>query len=103
MKPRLIEGLTLVQDRLKTYIIPLIVEQTDNDANVVAAVLALAQQRKTFTGQSRHELLQVIIAALRTIPCQESVELLEEMRDEYQRRRGSRAACAAYRRGVEGY
>jgi hypothetical protein len=83
MKPRLIEGLSLVHDRLKTYIIPLIVEQTQNDANVVAAVLALAQQRKTFTGQSRHELLQVIIAALRTMVCQESVVLLEEMRDEY--------------------
>ncbi len=83
MTPRLLEGLEVVQDRLKTHILRLLVEQSASDERVKAALLEFAEQRRKDVFPASHELLFAVIAALKKFPCRESIIQLEKMQDEY--------------------
>lgn len=83
MKQRLIEGLNIVQDRLKTYILRLLVEPADNDENVLSAIIAMADGRTTFSDDSEYELALAITAALKAFPCERTINQLKKMHDEY--------------------
>ncbi len=89
MRPRLIKALEFVHNHLKIHILRLLVEKEDNDKGVLVALLELAEKRKSFFGQSGHDLLLAIIVALKAFPCRESVVELEKMRHEYKKIRGT--------------
>ncbi|MGB3224772.1 MAG: cyclic nucleotide-binding domain-containing protein [Desulforhopalus sp.] len=82
MKQRLIEGLSIVHDRLKIYILRLLVEPADNDENVLSAVLEMADRKSTFPEDSKEDLLLAITAALKAFPCERAIEQLKKMQDE---------------------
>ena len=65
MKPRLLEGLSLVQDRLKTYILRLLVEQSKMMKKWWQQCLLLHNRERPSLVNPSHELLQAIIAALK--------------------------------------
>ncbi len=87
MKNRLVEGLQTVHDRLKVFIIRVLVEQPDTDEEVFEAILQLARSTISLSSQSSHELLFALVAALQIFPCRESIEQLRQMREEQQNRR----------------
>ncbi len=89
MTQRLLEGLALVQDRLKIHILRLLVEHSDNDEKVKLTLLQLAQQRTTDFSPSSQELLFAVIAAIKEFPCRESIVQLEKMQDEYTNKKGA--------------
>ena len=88
-KSRLLEGFGVVHDRLKIYILRLLIEQSENDEAVKTALLDLAAQRTKDPSQPGFELLFAIIAALKKFPCTESIALLEKMQAEYKNRKGT--------------
>lgn len=87
MKDRLFEGLHTVHDRLKIFIIRLLVEQPDDDQRVLDAILELVQNNNFFSRRSGHEILYALIAALKTFPCRKSIEQLQKMRDEQEKQK----------------
>jgi hypothetical protein len=89
MIPRLLKSLDFVNDSMKIHMLRLLVEQGSNDKNVFPALLELAGKRRTFTGQSGHELLHAVIVALKSFPYRESVFELEKMQHEYKKERGT--------------
>lgn len=89
MKNRLLEGLHTVHERLKAVIILLLVEQTDNDQEVVAAILDLARKGNVLLAESNTELLFALIAALQIFSSRESIGQLQTMRDELQKQKNS--------------
>lgn len=82
MRQRLIEGLNIVHDRLKIYILRLLVEPEDNDESVLSAILELAGRRTSFPEDSEYDLSLAITAALKAFPCERTIEQLKKMRDE---------------------
>ncbi len=89
MTPRLLEGLTLVHDRLKIHILRLLVEHPDNDEQVKLALLQLAQQLTKDFSPADLELSFAVIAAIKEFPCRESIVQLEKMQDAYTNKKGA--------------
>jgi hypothetical protein len=89
MKPRLIKGLSSVEDRLKIHILRLLVEKEDNDQDVLEAILDLSKKRINYSRQSGHDLQHAFIEALKKFPCTKSIVQLEEMRDVFSREQGT--------------
>lgn len=88
-KTRLLEGFSVVHDRLKIYILRLLIEQSDNDETVKTALLDLAAKRTKDPLQAGYELLFAIIAALKRFPCTESIFQLEKMQAEFKNKKGT--------------
>ncbi|MCP4343257.1 MAG: cyclic nucleotide-binding domain-containing protein [Desulfobulbaceae bacterium] len=89
MKPRLIKGLSSVEDRLKIHILRLLVEKEDNDQDVLEAILDLIKKRISYSRQSGHDLQHAFIEALKKFPCTKSIVQLEEMGDVFSRQKGT--------------
>lgn len=89
MQSRLLDGLGLAHDRLKIYIIRLLLEEDDNDGNVLATLLELAGNKANFSGQFGLDLLRAVIEALKNFPCRQSVEQLRKMQGDYTGQQGT--------------
>jgi hypothetical protein len=89
MQSRLIDGLGLVSDRLKIYIIRLLLKEGDEDGKILAALLELAGDRANFSGQFGLHLFRALIEALKKFPCEESVEQLKIIKTAYSRQQGA--------------
>ncbi len=83
MKQRLVEGLNIVHDRLKSHILRLLVELADNDENVLSAILEMSDSRTSFPEGSDHDLSLAIIAALKAFPCEKTIKQLKKMQGEF--------------------
>lgn len=83
MQSRLLDGLGVVNNRLKTFIIRMLIEQDDNDGKVLAALLELAKRKTNFSGRLDIDLLRALTEALKNFPCRETIEQLKKMRDAY--------------------
>lgn len=81
MKQRLIEGLNIVHDRLKIYILRLLVEPADNDESVLSAIFELSDRMTSFPEESEYDLPLAITAALKAFPCDRTIEQLKKMQD----------------------
>ncbi len=80
---RLLDGLGLAHDRLKIYIIRLLLEEDDKDGSVLAALLELSGGKANFSGQFGLDVLRALIEALKKFPCRQSVEQLKKMQRDY--------------------
>jgi len=89
MQSRLLDGLGLVHNRLKIFLIRLLLEQDDNDGKVLDALLELAKRETNFSGQSGLDLLRALTEALKKIPCRQSVEQLKKMQAAYTGQHGA--------------
>ncbi len=83
MQSRLLDGLGVVHNRLKIFIIRLLLEQDDNNEKVLGALLELAKRETNFSGQSGLDLLRAVTEALKKFPCRQSVEQLKKMQDAF--------------------
>lgn len=86
---RLLAALKLVHDRLKIYVLRLLVEQAEDDKDILPAILELAQEGIVHTVQSGYDLLLAIVAALKNYPCRRGIDLLEKMQVAYMGQNGT--------------
>ena len=81
---RLIDGLAVVNDRLKIQVIRLLLLEKSDQEQILAAFIELIGKRKTFSIRSGNELLSALVVALRSFPGRQSVDLLLKIRGEYE-------------------
>lgn len=79
----LINALGLVGERLKIHVLRLLIDQEFKNEDTFAAIRDLANQRGSFSASIGVELLSAIITSLKCFPCDESVQILREMREDY--------------------
>lgn len=88
-KERLLKALHIIKDRLKIYVIRLLLGQHSADGEVLEAICTLAGKRKTFSVHSGFDLIIVIIAALKEFPTKKSIDVLNEIEKDYREVPGS--------------
>lgn len=100
-KKRLIDGLSLVGDRMKIYIIRLLEKDYGQDEEVFEALTRLAGLRYTFSVHSGVELLVAIVTALKSFPGVQSIDLLCAIDDDYKKIEGSEDIISAIREALK--
>ncbi len=88
-KERLLNALVLIKDRLKIYVIRLLLGQHPADTEVSNAICILADKRKTFSAHSGFDLIIAIIAALKEFPTRKSIDVLTDIDNDYRKVPGS--------------
>lgn len=81
----LIDALSSVGERLKIHVLRLLAEQDSRNEDTFNAIRDVANMRGSFSASTGTELLSAIITSLKFFPCQNSVQLLEEMKTDYSR------------------
>ncbi|MBU1565879.1 MAG: cyclic nucleotide-binding domain-containing protein [Proteobacteria bacterium] len=86
---RLLQGLKIVNDDLKVFIIQILVENATRDETVLRALSELIENINSLKSRSRNRLASAAIAALKSFPCIKSVEILRNLKFEYGKLQGS--------------
>ncbi len=82
---RLTNALGTVNERLKLYILRMLIDKGETDEELYRALKQLAAKRSTFSFSAGTELLSSILTALKMFPSRETVRLLLEMKSDYMR------------------
>lgn len=83
LKLRLIEALREVDENLKLHVLRLLSELEERDEDVFKAISQLVQKRASFSARSGFQLLVALITALKAFPTRDTIDLLEDIRLEY--------------------
>ncbi len=83
LKNRLLDGLVLVHDDLKIYVLQLLVQYAARDEMVISALYNFIETRDTFSPRSKNKLIGAAIAAVKAFPCIKSIEILRNLQDDY--------------------
>lgn len=82
-RTRLIDAMLLVNERLKLYILRVLLEEQTQDHDLYEGLKALIEQRATFSYSVGTQLLSSIITSLKKYPSIETVGILHQMREDY--------------------
>lgn len=80
---RLLDGLERVDDDLKGHIIQFLVENFGSNKKVFEALCKFVEGRNTLSTRSKSRLVGSAVAALRSFPCNKSIEILLRLEGEY--------------------
>ncbi|MDK9707878.1 MAG: cyclic nucleotide-binding domain-containing protein [Desulforhopalus sp.] len=89
MVDRLLDGLERVDDDLKGHIIQFLVENFGSNKKVFAALCRVTDGRNILSTRSKSRLVGAVVAALRSFPCNKSIEILLRLQSEYGKSPGS--------------
>lgn len=84
----LINALSFVGERLKIHVLRLLTEQDVKNEDTFNAIRDLADMRGSFSASIGTELLSAIITSLKSFPYTDSVNLLQDMKNDYSKSLG---------------